>query len=160
MKAHTQRASVAARRIERLLKLLDEQHHVLVAAGGDKRIILEHRALIQFLKSASTQDLRRIFSTPALSRSLTAPQLTSAQLVEELPETELAHIANSEVEKLIENEKTPRRYLERIAIHRFNVPRGSMRSFSNRRLLIEKLQTLIQNEQTHIAIEEVARRHV
>lgn len=152
MSASSKRQSTSGGKIARLLKLLNEQHRVIVAAGGNKQIISEYSALIRFLKSASAQELDHIFSTPSL--------LHSQQFYEpELAETELVDISRSEVEKLIGNEATPRRYLESIAIHRFKVPRGSMRSFSSRGMLVEKLQTMLRNEQAHAAIETVARRH-
>jgi len=154
MIAPSKRPSVAGKKIAKLLKLLDEQHRVLIAAGGDKRIILEHGALIHFLKCATTSELNRIF---AMSRTVPSQARSEPDL---LPETELADISSGEVEKIIENEATPRRYLESIAIHRFKVPRGSMRSFSNRTMLVEKLQTMLRNEQAHVAIETVARRHM
>ncbi|MGO9304923.1 MAG: hypothetical protein ACLP3R_14730, partial [Candidatus Korobacteraceae bacterium] len=62
-----------------------------------------------------------------------------------------------EILKLLNNEETPRSDLEQIAIVRFSVPSGSMRSFSNKRMLVDKLRTLVENERAHETIGEVAR---
>ena len=62
-----------------------------------------------------------------------------------------------DLEELVNNEGTSRADLEFVAAERFSVPRGSMRSFSNREMLIAKLRTLIGNERTHQTIGAVAR---
>ena len=70
---------------------------------------------------------------------------------------ELRSSSLDDIERLVSNDATPRKNLEFVAIQRFSVPRGSMRSFSNRRMLVDKLRALIDNERTHEAIREVAR---
>lgn len=62
-----------------------------------------------------------------------------------------------EVERIIERSEISRLELEAIAIGRFEVPKGSMRSFTNIDLLREKLQTFVQNEKSHIAISRLAK---
>jgi hypothetical protein len=63
----------------------------------------------------------------------------------------------SEIEQLVNRVDLSRKDLEHIAIQRFSVPRGSMRSFSNRQMLLDKLHSLISNERTHETISSVAR---
>lgn len=62
-----------------------------------------------------------------------------------------------EVERIIERPEISRIELEAIAIGRFEVPKGSMRSFSNIELLREKLATFVQNEKSHLAISRLAK---
>jgi hypothetical protein len=62
-----------------------------------------------------------------------------------------------ELERIVADRTTPRSILESIAITRFSVPRGSMRTFMNKEMLINKLEILIENERTHLTIGAVAR---
>lgn len=137
--------------IEKLIKVLGEQRRALVAAQSDEELLRQYGALIRFLRGVASQELERIFGehrSPLKSE-------TSEQL--ELSEAEIANMPGNDVEKIINDEATPRKLLEQIAIHRFQVPRGSIRRFSNRGMLIQKLVNLLRNEQAHSAIEAVAR---
>lgn len=138
-------------KIDKLLKVLGEQRRMLVAAESDETLIDQYGALIRFLRAANVEELGWIFSEhPPSYKSAASEEL-------EISEAELANMPRDEVERIISDESTPRKYLERIAIYRFQVPRGSMRRFSNREMLVGKLSTLLQNEQAHSAIEAVAR---
>jgi hypothetical protein len=137
-------------KIERLVKTLVEQRRALVAAECDETLLEEYAALIRFLRSATANELRRIFPRTGLARNFEREVLEQA-------EVEIAGMSRADVERLINDDSTTRRELERIAIHRFQVPRGSMRSFSNRAMLVDKLSALLRNEQAHTAIETVAR---
>jgi len=58
---------------------------------------------------------------------------------------------------MVSNDAIARKDLEFIAIQRFGVPRGSMRSFSNRQMLVDELRTLISNERVHETIRVFGR---
>jgi hypothetical protein len=132
-----------------LLKVLTEQRRVLIAANGHKSVIEQYTSLLGFLKSASDEELHRILRiTPIVHNKIVEVERSEAQI---------SNMSLGEIQALIAEDSTSRKLLERIAIYRFRVPRGSMRSFSNRKMLIEKLSTLLQNEQTHATIEDVAR---
>lgn len=62
------------------------------------------------------------------------------------------------LDKLVRSVETPRRVLEEIAIWRFGVPSGSMRSFPNVGILREKILNLIDNERAHTVIGAAAKR--
>lgn len=153
-----------SRKIERLLKLLDEQRRVLITANSDKKLIAEYEALVKFLKSASTQELKQIFTgLPVIGKSVIRddPYLAHDQVsFLHIEGDNFLSLSTSELEKLVLDEKTSRRQLEQIAINRFKVPKGSIRSFSNRGLLVDKLMTLLLNEKAHTAIEAVAKRQL
>jgi hypothetical protein len=138
-------------KLERFMHVLSEQRRLLVAAGCDPSLADDYAALIRFLRRARPEELRRIFSGERAAEHARAATA-------ERPQAELANMSTSELERLVNDGSTPRKLLERLAILRFNVPRGSMRSFSNREALVEKLLTLLRNEQAHVAIETVARR--
>jgi len=134
-----------------LLKVLASQYDALVAAGSDASLLNDYAALVRYLRFSSKSETAKIFSDAA--RPIPRPAVASP----EYSDNDLRNRSLEEVEKIVNQETTPRKYLERIAIHRFDVPKGSMRSFSNRRLLVEKLLTLISNERTHVTIDLVAR---
>lgn len=70
----------------------------------------------------------------------------------------VASMSRDELEKLVKSVETPRRVLEEIAIRRFGVPSGSMRSFPKISILQEKILTLIENERAHDVIGAAAKR--
>jgi len=129
---------------------LSEQRRVLVAAGCDPALADDYAALIRFLRRARPEELRRIF----VGRSMDYGPPDKV----DRPKAELANMSASELENLINDSGAPRKLLEQVAILRFHVPRGSIRSFSNREALVEKLLTLLRNEQAHSTIETVARQ--
>ncbi len=137
--------------IRTLLKVLAKQYDVLNSAGSSQTLLKDYSALVRFLRSARKDEIERIFSRT------TKPVPKSAQSELQHSDSDLYDLSIDELDKLINDEATPRTFLERIAIHRFRVPRGSMRSYSNRRMLVEKLSTLIRNEQAHVTIDDVAR---
>jgi hypothetical protein len=148
--AHSEK-KLRKKSIKSLLKILASQYDVLASAQCEESVLKDYAALLRYLRSAKKEDVDRIFSdTPDLFLELRseAPEHT---------DTDLRNLSLDEAEKLVNDETTSRKYLERIAIHRFNVPKGSMRSFSNRPLLVDKLLTVIRNERTHTTIDLVAR---
>lgn len=137
-----------------LVRVLSKQYDALVSANSDQTLISNYFALIQFLQSATKDEKERIFSTHnprTIKRSRSDSQYH---------DSDIAQLSIGELEKIINDKNTPRTLLERIAIQRFRVPRGSMRSFSNRRMLVDKLSTLIRNEQAHAIIDNVARGQI
>jgi hypothetical protein len=133
-----------------LLKVLTAHYHALVSARSDETVLTQYAALLRFLKSRSAQFLQypghakhRVPERSRLSPTITENELRAASL--------------DDLEKLVSDERTSRIDLEFIAIQRFSVPRGSMRSFSNKQMLVDKLRTLIGNERTHETIGAVAR---
>jgi hypothetical protein len=142
-----------ALKAERLVKLLSDQRRALVTAGCDETILVQYAALIRFLKSATANEIGRIFVEPAITRKTEAEET-------EWSDEQVSNMPGAKVQSVIDDDSTLRKLLERIAILRFHVPRGSMRSFSNRQMLVAKLLTLLQNEQTHATIETVARGQV
>ena len=137
--------------ITTLLKVLSKHYNILVSTGSDQAFLKNYSALLKFLRSAKREDINHIFFRPtALVQKL-------AQSEPKFTDSDIANFSIEELEKLLNDNATPRKFLERIAIHRFKVPQGSMRSFSNRRMLVEKLATLIRNEQAHATIDTVAR---
>jgi hypothetical protein len=70
---------------------------------------------------------------------------------------EAAEFSIEQIEQKIASDDSTRAELEAIAIGRFHVPKGSMRSMGNLERLREKLATFVQNEKTHATITELAR---
>ena len=133
-----------------LLKVLTAQFNALVSARSDEAVLRQYSALLRFLKSRPADFLERF----AHARHRSDPHPISTGLSEE----DVARASLDDLEKLVNDEATPRRDMERIAIQRFSVPRGSMRSFSNKEALVDKLRSLIDNERAHETIGAVARR--
>lgn len=132
-----------------LLKVLTAHYHALVVARSDETVLKQFAALLKFIKSGDARFLQEA--------ALAKRSATVTKALPTLSDEDLRKASLDDLQKLIEDESTPRKNLEKIAIQRFSVPRGSMRSFSNKQMLIDKLQTLIGNERTHVTIGVVAR---
>jgi len=132
-----------------LLKVLVAHFRALVSARSDETVLRQYSALLRFLKSGKGKFLEAPFH--AEHRTDHSRPLTT------LSDERLRKASLDDIAKLVNDEATPRRDLEYIAIQRFSVPRGSIRSFSNKRMLVDKLLTLIANERTHETIGAVAR---
>lgn len=140
----------------RLYDVLAAYRRALIAAGCDQSVLDEYSTLLQSLKSR-----KGTFGGlhPPQNRDLKYHDEHSRRpLKRSVEESELMESSLERLEDLVRDETVARKDLERLAIQRFSVPRGSMRSFSNRNMLVEKLLTLIRNEQAHQTIGRVARR--
>ena len=129
-----------------LLRVLTAHFNALVSAHSDEAVLRQYSALLRFLKSTPEGFLEHF----AQANRRKAPAL-------DLDERDVQRSSLEDLEKLLNDEATPRRYLEHIAVQRFSVPVGSMRSFSNKQTLVDKLRSLIDNERAHETIGAVAR---
>jgi len=91
----------------------------------------------------------KILDTLTIKRKARHEAATDVNLVE---------LSLNELEHFVESGQAKRKQLELIAIERFHVPRGSMRSFSSVDILKEKIISLIENEKAHISINHMAQR--
>lgn len=132
---------------EQLLKVLTSHYRSLVESESREDLLKRYSSLLRFMKREPA-----IFDRePKASSSALLPQVQASSQID------LKTISLSELRSYVDNEETTRKELERVASERFSVPTGSMRSFSSRRMLIEKILTLIENEQAHSIIGSVAR---
>jgi len=133
-----------------LLKVLTAHYHALACARSDETVLKQYAALLRFLRSkhASFLEEHGKPKRTGTERPLLSPTIN---------EDELRNASLDELERIVSDGGTSRKNLEFIAIQRFSVPRGSMRSFSNKQMLVDKLRTLIRNERTHETIGAVAR---
>ena len=141
-------ANDGARRLD-LIEVLSAHFNSLVAARCDEAILDQYAALLRQLKSTGV----RFSASPASPKASPVSHPLS-------PENSLKGIQSAslnELERIVKDSDSPRRTLEQIAIFRFDVPRGSMRSFTNKQILAEKILSLIENERTHRTIGKVAR---
>ena len=134
---------------EALLRALPSHFQSLSAAGCDHAVLEQYSRLLRLLKTSRYNFVQEIFRPRETGRrSAVRPTL----VLEELRNASL-----DDLDRIVGNDATPRKDLEFTAVERFSVPRGSMRSFSNRKMLVDKLRVLVDNERTHEAIGEIAR---
>ena len=62
----------------------------------------------------------------------------------------------NQVEQLLNESNIPRKVLEKIAFIRFNMTKGEVSSFTNKKELIERMKIYINNERTHESISRQA----
>lgn len=135
-----------------LLKALTAHYRALVSARADEIVLRQYASLLRFLKSNPPDFLDERGDAKVARAARVRP-------VPSINEEELHKASLNDLEAIVTDAKTARKDLEFIAIQRFSVPHGSMRSFSNREMLVDKLRTLIGNERAHQAIGAVAREH-
>lgn len=136
--------------IDRLVKVLTAHYRVLLSARSDKTLLEQYALLLRALRS-------KAFSFLDDRREARATRSARSSHVPTISQEELSKATLDDLENLVTDAKTGRKDLEFIAIQRFSVPRGAMRKFSNREMLVDKLRTLIGNERAHETISEVAR---
>lgn len=129
-----------------LVSILEASLRVLKAARADINVINQFTLLIEFVKKDGA---RVIFGDERLHRD--------AELSFQFND-DLRTLTIEDVERLLERDDLPRKFFEKLAAERFGVPKGSMRQWSNRASLLDKIATMMQNERTHRTISEVARR--
>lgn len=134
---------------ERVLRLLSLQRKALADAGADANLLGTYNAIVRHLSKLTEQEVETLLNA---SKGRSQEQvLSNAQLAR------LAALSLEEIEAVMSNEHASRKQLEAIAVSRFHVPKGSLRSFQNVQNLREKLFTMIRNERAHQTISEVAR---
>jgi hypothetical protein len=131
-----------------VIRLIDAQRKALVEAEARGDIIHAFEAVIKYLHRMPDYQVSRMLGddSPKPSTLRREAAIKSAST-----------LSLDAIENTLNDDQATRAELEAIAIGRFHVPRGSMRSMGNLELLREKLRTFVQNEQTHATITELAR---
>jgi hypothetical protein len=133
-----------------LYNVLSAHLRTLVAARSDERLIKEYAELLRYLRSRKETAYSGLFS-----------ESMDRQRSRHEHGLQIGDVSDASLERLvsiINSDEISRKDLEKIAIQRFGVPSGSMRSFSNRQMLVAKLLSMIRNEFAHETIGRVARR--
>jgi hypothetical protein len=129
------------------IKILDMQKRALVEAGAAIEVVSGLEAIIRHLNRMPEHQVLRLLGR--------AKGKTGQQEQERAIEAASA-LSLDDVERRLADEETSRLELEALAIGRFHVPRGSMRSLRNISILRQKLETLVQNERMHATIADIA----
>jgi Tfp pilus assembly protein PilP len=132
-----------------VIRVLSVQQRALMEAGASDELLDMYRAVVRYLSQISDDELNRILR-PQPAR------YQEKQTRDTISLSEAEALSLDQIEQLVADDKTSRKTLEAIAIGRFEVPRGSMRSFANIEMLKTKLTTLVQNERTHLTISSIA----
>jgi hypothetical protein len=123
------------------------QRKALVEAGAAREVVSGLEAIIRHLHRMPEHQILRMLGR-AKGRS--------GQQEQERAIEAASRLSLDDVERKLADEEISRLELEALAIGRFHVPRGSMRSLRNISILREKLETLVQNERMHATIANVA----
>ena len=134
-----------------LLSLHDRTLKYLESNKSDSVLIRDYKCLQSYLRNLSDDEIFTIL-TPKAKKALS----TRTQPISELEDCQIENLTVEQVEEELLKDKVTRKYLERIAIVRFGASKGGVSSLRNREAVIEKLHTLINNEQTHKTIARLA----
>ncbi len=130
--------------VTRLAAVMDANIRSLKAANGDRDIVEAYEAVVRFVRAEGNT----VVHSQRVSDKVVVPQPSSE---------EISRLSIDQVAELLEQEKLPRERLELLAIHRFGVPKGSMRKWGRKEDLREKVLMMLRNERVHRTIGEVAR---
>lgn len=133
------------------LRLIESQRRLLYDAHADKGVLKAYEAILKFLYKLPPSQLDRLLGRSQLSTKVREQQEHLA--------SDVAEIALPELEALLADDTVSRSVLEAIAVGRFKVPRGSLKSIGNLDQLKELILSFVSNEKTHQSISEVARDH-
>ena len=131
------------------VRILDAQRRLLIDAKSSPEIIETMGAIMRHLHGLSDIGIIKITGGARHKQTLKERPRKHA--------AEAAAMTLAEVEKALDNPKTSRTQLEAIAVGRFQVPSGSLRSLGALEQLREKIMTLVQNERAHETISSVAK---
>ena len=131
------------------VRILDAQRRLLIDAKSSPEIIETMGAIMRHLHGLSDIGIIKITGGARHKENLKERKRKHAE--------EAAAMTLAEVEKALDNPKTSRTQLEAIAVGRFQVPSGSLRSLGALEQLREKIMTLVQNERAHETISSVAK---
>jgi hypothetical protein len=131
------------------MRVLDAQRKMLIDAGAEHGTIDALSAIIRHLNGLSELSVLKIVDGKRHRDSLRSRKDQDAAIA--------ANATLDTIEELLSNERTTRLQLEAIAIGRFQVPRGSLRSLGNIDQLRDKISTLVRNERAHETISSVAK---
>jgi hypothetical protein len=127
------------------LKVIEAQAHMLKEARSPSGITSTLDSIVQHLSKLTDAQIVRLRATR-----------TDKERIKSLW-TKAASMTLEDVELALEDERTTRVHLEAIAVGRFQVPSGSLRSLQNVGFLREKIKTMAQNERAHETISNVAK---
>lgn len=139
-----------AQSIRIVFRTIDAQRRIMADSGADEQVLKAYTALVHYLFKLNDREIAIILGTASQKGR-------GSQRDEAISKAK--DLSLDEVEKLLADPEASRSELEAIAIGRFHVPRGSMRSIGNIENLREKILTFIQNERTHATISEVAKQN-
>lgn len=139
------------KQFKEVLALHDRTLRYLESNRIDGTLLKNYKKLQSYLLNISEDDICKILE--AKPKRLPSKEIIS---INELEDHEIEQLTAEQVKEEILKDKASRKYLERIAIIRFGVTKGGASSIPNKEALLEKLQTLISNEQTHETIARLA----
>lgn len=139
----------ALARFRAAVKILDAQRRILIDSRAEADLTEAMSAIIRHLHGLSDSAVHKIVSGPRHKESLALRKNKEASAASSL--------SLDDVEALLSDPTTTRLKLEAIAVGRFEVPKGSLRSLGTVDQLREKIITLANNERAHQTISSVAK---
>lgn len=137
---------------ERLYRIVEVQrrvHRLLEASDPDPQLLKDYRALVSYLQKIDEKTLRSIFEKP--KKKVVHSLADGLRFSDEF----IRKTSTAELFTLLEHPDLDRQTLERVAILRFSVPKGSLSVLRSKQALLDKLENLLTNEATHEGIARV-----
>ncbi len=148
MKAKSEKkAKATAQRIRPLVRYMERQYMLLKSVEASQEVLETYLELLTFLEAITDDMCDTVFPSTKLSSN--NPELP---LVVEESDESIQGFTAEHVEKLLNDDKSSRNLLDRIAKLRFGLTSSAISNLRNRDALIQKLKTMIKNERGHDSI--------
>lgn len=134
-----------------VLLLHERTLRYLESSKSDPNLLKNYKLVNSYLKNLDDSEICSILA-PKVKKSAPA----KAQQPHELEDNQIESLTIENIEEILMRGNSPRKYLERIAVVKFGVSKGGVSSLPNRDAVIEKIHTMINNEQSHKTIAKLA----
>ncbi|MGN7124228.1 hypothetical protein [Methylorubrum thiocyanatum] len=139
-------------RLKAALQVIDSQRKILSDSKSDEMLVRDLSAIVRYLNSMSISQASHI-----LEKAHRRGHDQKKNQAEDF--TQAYNLNLDDIQSIIDSENVTRGELESIAVGRFQVPKGSLRSIGNMEQLKMKVSTLVQNERSHQTISKLAGDH-
>jgi hypothetical protein len=135
------------RRYRELLALHERTLKYLQSIEFDPELLDTYRTVLHHLRTRTDEQIHSILELGTRQKVQKRETAT-----DDPADIAIERMTLDQVREHVTRESTSRRLLERIAAIRFGVTRGAISSAKSRDALIEKITTLVRNEDTHGSI--------
>ncbi|MEI7143736.1 hypothetical protein WCT84_09105 [Pectobacterium brasiliense] len=145
--------NVKVKEYQEVLQIFKKNLKYIETLGIDKSHLQTYRLILNYLNDKNVDEIQEVLDKNAIQRK---PKNT---LSSQLNDENIKELSKDELKSLTSTQKLTRSSLERIAIVRFGVPKGSLSVLRTRDALIQKILTLLAHEDTHEIISSAVLRN-
>jgi len=133
-------------RFRLVLKYLEAQLRAVSNTPTDDEFRSDLASVLKYLRALDEKSVQSVLATK---------KAKSSKVRSGKPSHEISDLKLSEISEMLLRTDVTRAELEGVLIHRFGVPKGSMRSLGSIERLKMEIMSLVENENAHGVIERI-----